>query len=96
MRLVIKGAYYYDRESDTILIPRHTGDCTMVDCLRFLKMDELKKHYPESYIEGVKESPLEFEGDYYFKATDSPVYVDDWKLLSDVSGLFHSEENYNW
>ena len=96
MKLVIKGAYYYDRKSETILIPHFTGEFRIVDCSRLEKMEDLKDRYDDTYIDQVKDSPTEFEGEKYYDAEYSPQTIGDWELLSDLSNLEHLEENYNW
>ena len=96
MELVIKGAYYHDRESDTILIPHFTGKFGIVDCTRFKKMEELKEEYDESYINQVKDDPVIFEGEKYYDAEYRPLYIEDWTLLSDLSDLEHLEEDFDF
>ena len=96
MKTVIKGAYYYDRESETILVPHFTGEFYMVDCSRFVKMEELKDRYNDNYIDEVKDSPIEYEGEKYYDAEYSPWSIGDWELLSDISEVSHLEENYDW
>ena len=89
MKTVIKGAYYYDRESETILIPHFTGEYYMVDCSQFVKMDELKKIYDESYINQVKNDPIEFEGEKYYNAEYSLWTIGEWELINDLSDINH-------
>lgn len=96
MKLVIKGVFYYDRESDTILVPHFTGEYSVVDCDRYLTMDELKDRYDENYINQVKDNPMHFEGKDYYDAEYSPYDVGDWELLSDLSELSFMEENFDW
>lgn len=96
-RLVIKGAYYYDNESDNILIPHYTGEFCIVDCDRYIRMKELKGNYDQSYIQEVKDNPIIFKGKEYYNAEWGPVDVsDEWDLLSDLSNLAHLEENFDW
>ena len=96
MKLVIRGAHYYDRESKTILIPHFTGEFTIVDCTRFEKMEDLKDKYDDTYIDQVKNDPIEFEGEQYYNAEYSPQTIGDWELLSDLSDLEYLEQNYDW
>lgn len=96
MKLVIKGAYYYDRESETILIPHFTGEFCIVDCSTFEKMDSLKDRYDDAYIDDVKDSPTDFEGEQYYSTEYSPQTVGEWELLSDLGNLEHLEEDYDF
>lgn len=95
-QLVIKGAYYYDNDSDTILIPHFTGQYAIVDCSKYVKMEELKGRYSDSYIDHVKDNPIEYNGEQYYDAEYSPWTVGDWELLSDLSELAHLEHDYNF
>jgi hypothetical protein len=96
MKLVIKGAYYYDRESETILIPHFTGEYCAVDCTKYIKLDELKESYDESFVNEVKDDFVEFEGEKYYYAEYSPCHIEDWELLSDLSDLEHIEQNFDF
>jgi hypothetical protein len=95
--LVIKGAYYFDRGNDTILVPHFTGDFWIVDCDKYVNMERLQEIYDDSYIDGVRDNCIEFEGEKYYHAEYSPYNVDkDWELLSDLSELEHLEEDYDF
>ena len=97
MNLVVKGAYYYDRGSETILMPHFTGDFHTVDCTEYEKMEVLEGEYDKSYIDRVKDDFIEFEGEKYYYAEYSPRCVDDdWELLSELSELEHGEENFDF
>jgi len=96
MKTVIKGAYYYDRDSDTILMPHYTGEFSIVDCNSFEKLEELENTYNEDYIKEAKESPIEYEGKNYYSTEYSPYHVGDWELLSDISELSFIEENFDF
>ena len=96
MKLVIKGAYYYDRDSETILRPHFTGEFVMVDCSSFEKMKVIKDKYDDDYIEDVKANPIEFEGEQYYSTEYSLQTVGNWELLSDLSNLKYLEEDYGW
>jgi len=96
MELVIKGAYYYDKDRDRILVPHYTGEFYIVDCDEFTTMEDLKDRYDETYIKEVKETPMEYNGKNYYSAEWSPFDIGNWELLSDLSGLEHTEEEYNW
>lgn len=96
MKLVIKGAYYYDKDSDIILVPHFTGEFRIVDCDIFMTMEDLKDSYDESYINDVKDNPIEYDGKNYYNAEYSPQSVDEWELLSDLSELAHLEENFDF
>ena len=97
MKLVIKGAYYYNRETDEIIVPHYTGEYNIVDCDEYIQMNELKGIYDKSYIDGVRNRPIIFEEKQYYSAEYSPKYVDDyWELLSDLSELSFIEENFDW
>ena len=95
-RLVIKGAFYYDKENDVILIPHFTGEYGIVDCYRLFRMEELKQRYNDDYINKVKDNPIEFDGNKYYDGEYSPKDVGDWELLSDLSNLEHIEESYDF
>ena len=94
MRLVIKGAYYFD--GDTILVPHYTGEFFIVDCDQYITKEELKDQYSESYIENVKDNYIEYDGIKYYYAEYSPFGVENWELLSDLSELSHNEMDYDF
>lgn len=96
MDFVVKGAYYYEKETDTILTPHATGCFGGVDCSRFVRMEELKERYDEGYINQVKNRYIEFEGEQYYSAEYSSRIIKDWELLSDLSGLEYVEEKFDW
>jgi len=96
MKLVIAGAFYYDRENDTILVPHFTGEFNIVDCSRYIRMNELKDRYDENYINQVKDNPIQYNGENYFNAEYSPCHIGDWELLSDLSDLRHLEGDFDW
>lgn len=96
MKLVIKGAYYYDRDSETILIPHFTGEFSIVDCSTYEKIDSLKCKYDKNYINEVKENSINFENENYYSTEFSPYHIGDWELLSDLSQLEHLEENFDF
>lgn len=96
MKLTIKGAYYYNREEETVLMPHFTGEFSIVDCTQFEKMNYLKDNYAENWIQENKDYFIEFEGEKYYYAEFAPHSVGDWELLSDLSDLEHIEENYDF
>lgn len=97
MRTVIKGAFYFDRNSKILLVPHFTGEYSMVDCDSFETMDGLKETYDDSYIDTVYDSPIEFEGESYYSTESGPFNISDsWKLLSDISELSFQEEDYDF
>ena len=96
MKTVIKGAYYYDRNLDKILIPHFTGEFCIVDCTQYIKRDELKERYDEAFVNEVEDDFVEFEGEKYYYAEYSPQNVEDWELLSDISDLEHIEEEFDF
>ncbi len=96
MNLVIAGAYYYDEESDTILIPHYTGEFGIVDCDEYAAMEDLQGRYDQSYIDKVKDDPIEYDGTNYYNSEYNPFSVGDWQLLSDLSELAHLEENFDF
>lgn len=96
IQTVIKGVYYYDEGSNTILVPHFSGEFHTVDCEEFVKMEELKGRYGKDYIDGVKDSPIEYEGEKYYSAEWGPQSVDDWSLLSDISSLEFTEEDFDF
>ncbi len=96
-KLVIKGAFYFDNSSDTILMPHYTGEFSIVDCNTYEKMSELKSRYDKDYIKSVKDDYIELDGVKYYSTEYSPCAVsDDWDLLSDLSELNHLEEDFNF
>ena len=96
MKLVIRGAYYYDKESDTIIIPHYTGEYSIVDCDEYATMEYLEGKYNQNYIDQVKDDPIEYDGKKYYNAEYSPFSIGDWELLSDLSELAHLEENFDF
>ena len=94
--LVIKGAYYHDSQSDQILVPHFTGEFQMVDCTRYITKEELKDSYNKEYIKNNKDNFVEYDGKKYFYAEYSPVSTGGWDLLSDLSDLSHTENNFNF
>ena len=96
MKTVIRGAYYYDKEADVILIPHFTGEFWMVDCDEFTTMEDLEGRYDENYINEIKDNPIYLDGKKYFSAEYSPFTIGDWELLSDISELFHMEEYFDF
>ena len=94
-KLVIAGAYYYDRKADIILKPHYSGEFSIVDCDSFEQMSELEDKYDKSYIENVKDNKIEFEGRDYFSTEYSPFCIDDdWELISDLSSLIFNDEDF--
>ena len=92
MTLVIKGAQYFERDSDIILIPHYTGVFWMVDCDRYYPLDELKEMYSDGYVESVMDNYIEFEDKKYYYAEYRPWNVtEDWELISDLSELEFNE-----
>lgn len=92
-KLVIKGATYYDNESDTILIPHFTGEYIIVDCTQFKKASYLKGMYDKSFLIENKDNYIMYDGKKYFYAEYSPRNIGDWDLLSDLSDLeFYGDE----
>ncbi len=96
MKTVIKGAYYYDRDSDTILIPHFTGEFVIVDCSSYEQMSEIEDNYNQDYIDTVKGNSIEFEGEEYYSTEWSPYNVGDWELLSDIGELEHIEDDFDF
>jgi len=96
MRLVIKGAVYFDREGQTVLIPHFTGEFSIVDCTEYITKEELQSKYGSAFIEENADNTIEVEGSTYYFAESSPCAVGDWDLLSDLSELEHTEEEYNF
>ena len=95
-KLVIKGAYYHDAESDTILIPHYTGTYIAVDCDAYVTMDKLSDIYDEEYIDSVKDDFVTYSEERYYSAEFGTYHVREWELLSDLSNLHHSEEDFDW
>lgn len=83
--LVIKGAQYFDGES--ILIPHFTGEFYTVDCTEYALKKELKQNYSKEWIKKNKDDYIEHNGEKYYYAEYGSFYIDNWKLLSDLSDL---------
>lgn len=96
MKTVIKGAYYYDEDSDTILMPHFSGQFNIVDCSSFITMDKLKENFGENYVNKVKDNPIHLDGKCYYSSEFSPYCVNDWELLSDISELTFVEDTYDF
>ena len=96
MNTIIAGAYYYDIESDTILIPHYSGGFWMVDCNQYVKIEELKDRYNKDYILSVKDDFITYNREKYYNAEYSPWTVGEWKLLSDISELKHIENDFDF
>ena len=97
MKLVIKGAYYYEKELNMIIVPHYTGEYRIVDCDIYKILPEIMEMYDDEFIEESNDNNIEYNGETYFYAEYSPLAVDEhWELLSDLSELYHIEENYNW
>ena len=94
--LVIKGAWYYDKDADTFLVPHFTGDFYIVDSDRYFTMEELKERYDDKYIEENEENYVEFRGTTYYYAEYAPWNTDSMELYSDLSELYHQEESFDW
>ena len=95
MRLIIKGAYYFD--GDSILQAHYTGEFHTVDCTQYVKEKELKEKYPDSFIAENKDNYIEKDGIKYCYAEYSPFAVtDEWELLSDLSELEHIEKDFDF
>jgi hypothetical protein len=91
--LVIKGAYYFV-DGDKVLIPHYTGDYHIVDCDRYLTLEELKGQYNDDFIESVLDTYIVVDDVKYYFAEYSPYNVDEnWELLSDLSELYFEELN---
>ena len=92
-QLVIKGAHYFDGES--ILIPHFTGQFIIVDCTEYTTKEVLKGRYSKDWIKENKSDYIDYEGTHYYYAEYSPFNITkDWYLLSDLSDLEHTEENF--
>ena len=95
--LVVKGAYYYDKESGFIVSPHYTGEYHTVDCDQYMKVEELKNLHGDIYVEEcVKnvDSLVTLKGEDYYYAEYSPFYTGEFFLLSDLSSLeFNELEN---
>jgi hypothetical protein len=94
--LVIRGAYYYNKDGDNILVPHYTGEYVTVDCDEFARKDEIKSRYDNQYIKNNKDNYIEYDDNKYYYAEYSPFNVGDWELLSDVSQLEHFEEDFDF
>ncbi len=96
MKLIIKGAHYYDRESDEILVPHYSGEYDILDCTKHIRKKELKAIYDDKYVKSVIGNPIIFKGNKYYNAQYGPEHVGDWELLSDLSKLVFVEENFDF
>ena len=73
MRLVIKGAYY--KSGDEILSPIFTGEYVIVDCRRYIKLEELKETFDESYIIDNINDYVTLDDVKYYYAQVSPWFL---------------------
>lgn len=89
---IIKGAIYFN--GDCLLRPHFSGNFFMVDCTQYLKKEEIKDNYSkEFYKECIKSNlVLTYEGVNYYECEYSPYHVDNFELLSDISGLEFLDE----
>ena len=94
MKLVIKGAWYFDGEA--LLVPHFTGEYHTVDCSRFLPIGELEALYDKEFIKIALDFPYTYNNITYYPAEYMPFVIGDWQLLSDLSELSHTEENYDF
>ena len=93
--LVIRGAYY--KNEDSILVPHSTGDYNVVDCNEYIRKKEWKNRYYEEDWEGNKDHYVKVRGKKYYYAGFRPVYVgSEWEVLSDLSGISHTETDYDF
>lgn len=84
--LVIKGARYF--RGNDIVVPMMSGEYFMVDCENYVTLEELKGDYDPEYVDSVKNNYIEYQGVKYYYAEWGPEYItDEWRLISDVSGL---------
>ena len=92
MKLVIKGAYYFNREADMIVVPLFTGEFDIVNCATHIRLEELEELYDKKHVDSVIEFPMEFKSNNYYKAECSRVIaVDSLELLSNLSELYYSK-----
>src|SRR6056297_306400 len=96
LQMIIRGAYYYDKDLDYILVPHFTGKFSIVDCTRYIPYQEFKDSYYKSFIEKNKEDYIEFNGSKYYYGEYEPFTVKNWKTLSDLSELEHLEEKFDF
>lgn len=95
--IVIKGAYYYDKEQDRILIPRFTGEYIIVDCDIYYPKKKSIEEVGRLFFEMHKEEFIKLKEKKYYYAYYAPCYVgDNWELLSDLSELVHVEQLFDW
>ena len=96
MELVIKGVIYYESELNHIIIPKHTGIYTSVDCEAYITESEMiSKGYSEEYRNGNKENYITKDDVKYYYTGYTPYHIDeDWEMLSDISDLeFNADES---
>ncbi len=96
MKTIIKGACYFDRENKTVLKPHFTGGFYTVDCTEYITEGKLKERYDQSFIDENKDDCIEVEGATYYYAESSPFLVEDWELLSDISDIEYTEEDFDF
>lgn len=94
---VVRGAYYYDENSDVILKPHFTGYFRIVDCTEYKLQEDIKDIYDEQFIDENSDDYVEYNGEKYYYAEYSPNSVTDaWEILSDLSNLTHVEEDFDF
>lgn len=85
MKLVINGAYYYDKDDDLIVQPCMTGEFNIVDCNVFKRSEESEET-----------NFVKYQGNKYFFIGVRCVYTESFELLSDLSDLIHVEEKFDF
>jgi hypothetical protein len=82
--LVIKGCLYiYD--DDTIVRPEMTGDYWAVDCLEYMKLEEMNERYGDIWHLGRR--TIELNGTRYYEGEVSPFETKNLEILTDISKL---------
>lgn len=94
MRLIIRGAVYFD--GDEILIPQYTGEFFTVDCIRYCTKQQLIDYgYNNNWFKEYKDDYYSYNGKKYYFAEYSMYNVNsDWELLSNLSSLAFTNENF--
>lgn len=90
-KLIIAGARY--KNGNEIAVPHFTGESWMVDCDRYIKLEQLSEEYDEEFVAKALAEGLFIEDDdeTYFYATFGPLKTKDFELLSDLSNLRYEE-----
>lgn len=96
-KLIIKGALYLSEGKTMVLRPHYSGEVWIVDCTEFKQRDAILSEYSEeNAAEFLENSPVTVQGVDYFECEYSPHCTEGMELLSDLSNLEFTEDNYDF